>query len=349
METTMNKISNMQELIAAVHDYAADCHDAIVSTNDIRFQQDSARNLAWKQDVGLFGWQVEDGNLNDYAAYQMVSKLDAPEFRWLFDDRHCPADLASVILNRLVETRPPQQIMIRSKADTVRAILSDQYTKFDNHQLVDLVARAVGTMGIEPDIKRVVVGDDLAAYILFPQVTVAVDPRNGGSKANLHPAMHIRNSERGGGKAKIAPAVFTGVCSNGMIYGLKNEDALSVSHRYISMDTMGVLVADAIAVALKMSADAAQKFVKSVEVKLEPRSLAGIVAGWASQYGLTVGERDDWMNAIVAETNQNERPDEPRLFDVLNGATYLAQSREPALAVNLERMAGAMLQNYFPE
>jgi hypothetical protein len=54
------------------------------------------------------------------------------------------------------------------------------------------------------------------------------------------------------------------------------------------------------------------------------------------------------MNAVLAETSQNERQDDPRLFDVINGATYLAQSKEPALAFTMERMAGDLLQAWLP-
>ena len=344
----MSNISKLEQLQSAVTEYASDCHDAIVSTKSIRFEQDNARTLCWGEEISLFGAVHGAGSLNDNAAYQMVAKLDAPEFRWIFDERHCPAGLGGPILNELAEARTAQQIMIRSKGETVRAILSDQYTKFDNVDLVNLASQAIGTMGIEPEIQHAYVGDDLSAYILFPQVTVAQDPRDGGRKANLHPAMHISNSERGGGKAKITPAVFTGVCSNGMIYGLKNSDSFAVSHRYISMGVMGALVADAIAQALKMSAEAAKKFVASVEVQIPQPSLAGLVATWAGEYGLSVGEKDNWMNAVLAETSQNERQDDPRLFDVINGATYLAQSKEPALAVTMERMAGDLLQAWLP-
>ncbi len=239
--------------------------------------------------------------------------------------------------------------MIRNKGDLIRAVLSDQYTVFDNHQLVDLVAEAIGSMGIQPEIKRVAVGDELSSYILFPQVTVDHDPRaNGEGSGNLHPAIHVSNSERGGGATKIVGAVFSKVCQNGLIYGWNAEDTLSIRHRYLSTEAMGYLVAQSVAAGLKMSEAATKAFVQSKEVHVPMVSLGNIVSDWAAKYGLTVSTKESWLGLICGEMNQNERPDDPRAFDIINGATLLAQQLDPIEAVTLERMAGGLLEAFSP-
>ena len=343
-------MSEIQKLRDDVNQYAADCHDAYTQTRGLAFQ---GRTVSFKSEDaagGLFeGADVmESGRLNDWAAKQLVTKLDAPGYEWLFTESRCPADLETTILNTLTATRDDAKVFIRSKGEQIRAILSDQYTKFDNTALIDLTCTALETMGLQADVRRPEVGDDLSAYILIPGVTFNNDPRSKGGEGKLHPAIHISNSERGGGTAKIAGAVFTSVCSNGMILGWKTNEVMAVRHRYISTPAMGALVAEAIATGFNMSEHAAKAFVQAQEIHIPKPSLQPLVSGWADKYGLSVGEKENWLGMIAGEINRNERPEDPRLFDVINAATEIAQQKAPVEAILIERMAGDMLFNQFP-
>lgn len=339
----------LSEFKSQVEKYAIDCHDAISSTKSMMFHGRDVQFLSGSNQQLILGSVLEQGRLNDWAAMQIGAKLDAPGYDWLFNTKHCPETLQTTILNDLVTFRPEANVMVRSKGDMVRAVLSDQYTKFDNKELVNLAVTAIDTMGLEPEVKRVLIADDLSAYILFPSVTVSNDPRaKGGRDGQLHPAIHISNSERGSGSAKIAGAVFSGYCQNGMIYGWSASETMSIRHRYITSATMGALVADSIAIALNMSEQAAKAFVESQEIKISKVSLSSFVDRWASKYGLTVSDKESWLGAITGEVNRNDRPEDPRLFDVINGATWLAQEREVQDSVILERMSGDILAEYFP-
>jgi hypothetical protein len=337
----------LSDLQKRVDDYAADCHDSIASSKAIGFSR--GRTLAYPEDnFPLFGVNtLNTAVMNDWAVNQICGKLDAPA-GWIYNEKHCPENLAVDIMNKLVIERQEAKLLLRLKGDTVRAVLSDQYTKFDNGEVVELVQKAVSAMGVEPTIVRAQADDELAAYALFPQVTVAQDPRDTGRGGQLHPAIFIGNSERGGGKAKICAAVFSSFCQNGMIVGYRANEILAIRHRYISHDGMLAQVADAIGTALELSEAAGKKFAESVEYKLAPLAINGIVDRWAKTYGLTVDAQTNWLGAITGEANRNGRSEDPRLFDVVNAATWIAQQYQPAEAVGLEAMAGDILDHYLP-
>jgi hypothetical protein len=339
---------NIQELQDKVRDYAADCSDATATLRGLSFGTGRAL-IRQEADVNAVSGEPMRvaGVMNDWAINQICGRLDAPA-GWLYKENHCPEALAAEILNKLTGIRDDAKLLLRYKGNTVRAVLSDQYTVFDNHEMVDLVTKAVDTMGIKPSIVRVQADDDLSAYVMFPDVTVAHDPRDSGEKGNLHPAMHIRNSERGGGTAKICGAVFSSFCQNGMIVGWKANDIMAVRHRFINHDGMLVTIADAIGSALELSVSAAEAFAQSVNVRIPEVSLGGLVDGWVRRYGLSVENGQNWLAAITAETARNERQNDPRLFDVINGATLVAQQYQPAEAIAVESMMGDLLNQYVP-
>lgn len=332
------------------NDYAADCSDAYAATSKINFAPDYG--LEFEAGANLFAARAKvAGRMNDYAARQVASRLDAPNADWLFHDDHCPDAFRVEILNRLLGLRDEATYLIRSKGTMIRGILSDQYTPFDNVRLIDLVGDALATMGTEVKVARAEVGDELGAYILLPQISFGKDPRGTQTNSNgpngdggLHPAVYLSNSEVGRRSVRIAGGTFTGICSNGVIYGLrKGENVFSVRHRFISKTTMGVLVAEAIVDAFHVSEEGAKRFVEAQEVHVEPVSLAPLVDQWARTYGLSIDARTSWLTNITIQAAENGRTQDPRLFDVVNAATLVARdmgldSREP-----MEEMAGALL------
>jgi hypothetical protein len=339
-------MNTLPELKQAVHDYAENCHDAIASTKSLQFE---GRKMGYGGASPLFANALEQGTLNDWSANQLCQKLDAPSMAWLFEPKHCPEELEADILNKLCQLRPEANLLIRSKGDNVRAVLSDQYTKFDNTTMIDLVEEAIDTMKVSPLVKRVSTGDEMSAYVLIPEITFANDPRSkGGTEGNLHPAIHISNSERGGGTAKIVGAVFSGYCQNGMIFGWSANETMAVRHRYISQPVMGALIAQSIALGFKMSEEAAKKFVASQEIHVEKANLSNLVDDWSRTYGISVPTKENWLAQITGEINRNERPEDPRLFDVINGATWLAQTLPVDESILMERVAGDMLASQFP-
>lgn len=296
---------------------------------------------------GLFaGSNVRiDGSLNDHAFNQLQSRLDGPGVRWLGNDAKCPADLRATIMNALIEARDNMRFLLRQKDDAFRAVLSDQYTPFDHHQLVGLVADAVEQMPSEfvnsAKVHRAEVGDELRAWVLFPAITFGPDPR--GQNGGLHPAIYLRNSEIGTASVRVHGGTFRAFCSNGTIYGWETGEAFRISHRFLSVNTMRLTIADAVVAALKMSEKAAQKFIDAQEVHLVPSKVNDLINEWAGKYGIEIDSKETWSSMVKGESLSLGRANDPRLFDVINGLTFAAQSRGEDERELMERMAGDLL------
>ena len=367
----MHKMAiTISELQARVNKYQEDCFDNYAALKGLIFEEPFGMTFQAGED-NLFGKGVGiAGKLTDWAFDQIAERLDAPHVRWLSDPKHCPSDLRIEIMNKLVGIRPDARLFVRSKGDVIRGVLSDEYTKFDNKPLVDMVAQAIAEMGVEPEVHRTEVGDEIRSYVLLPQVKFAEDPTkpivspNGtqGELPNmpgtstsfvqsspygdggLHPAIYITNSERGGGKARVVGAVFRYVCGNGLIWGWNAQDVFAIRHRWISEGAMAILVAEAVGVAFKLSESAAMKFMASQEQRLEPKSLKPMIEDWATRYGLTIDAKENWLAVASGEAISYGRQGDPRLFDLVNAATYVAQSRTPDEREMMERMAGDLLR-----
>ena len=285
-----------------------------------------------------------NGILNKNAFIQVVERLDAPRMEWLDNPKRCPTDLKSDILNKLCEIRNDDELFVRFKGDNVRAVLSRHYTPFDNAKFVDLVAQAVNSMGVDVEVLRPTIGDELSAYVLVPSVTFADDPSYKGG--GLHPAVYISNSEIGTGAARTTGGLYQHACSNGTIYGWKAEGALIVRHRFLTETAILSIVAAGIAESFHMSEQAAMAYVKAQEVAIEPVSLQPIVNEWARKYGISVSAKDNWLKAITAESIEQEHS-QTMLVDVVNAATFSANMIETVAERELvERMAGDMLYNF---
>lgn len=331
-------IQTLEDLKVAVSDYASDCGDAV--TNMRSFNFGASNSLSFSPD--LAGSAKMGGALNDWSFQQVCARMGVPA-DWLGNEKRCPEQLKVDILNSLATVyREDANFLVRMKGEVIRAILSSKYTQFDNVEFLDLITEAISTMGIEPQIHRSTVGDELRSYILFPQVTLAPDPE-GRDNGGLHPSLYISNSERGGGSAKVAGAVFRSICTNGLIYGWKQEETFDVRHRFRSRAAMGLLVAEGIATGLQLSEEATERFVKAQDIRIPQISLASVVNDWTTKYGITVDARDNWLASITSETASYGRLNDPRLFDMVNAATYVAQSRNPVETELMERMAGDLL------
>lgn len=333
--------TNLNGLKSLVGAYAEDCADATATLRGFKFGTDNA--LSFRPDGGEV---MMGGKFNEWSFNQLCFKMDVPA-GWVGNPKHCPEELKVEILDELAgRWRDEANMLIRMKGETIRAVLSDQYSIFDNNEFVDLVGEAVSTMGIEPQVHRYTVGDDMHAYMVFPQITFADDPQanNNHDDGGLHPALYLSNSERGGGSARVVGAVYRSICTNGVIYGWRADNTMQVRHRYHSRAMMAALMADGIAEGLRMSEEATKRFIATQDKKVAQVNLGGIINDWASKYGLTVDAKDNWLSAIATETVVNNRREDPRVFDLINAATYVAQTRSESETEIFERMAGDILR-----
>ncbi|MCK9599033.1 MAG: DUF932 domain-containing protein [Sphaerochaeta sp.] len=338
----------LKELKDQIDAYESDCSDSITSVRNLKFIENNGLAFTTAEGDSIPGVN-QAGQFNPWSFNQACGRLNAPT-AWLSNPDYCPEPLKLNILNELSSKwRDDASLLLRLKGNLVRAFLTSKYSRFDNGEFVDLVGEAVQTTtGLEAQVNRPLVGDELKAYIVFPKITFGNDPSlkdTGKDNGGLHPAIYISNSERGGGYARVTGAVYRSICTNGLIYGWQEESAFRVLHLHHSKSAMGLLVADGIAQALKLSEEAAASFIKAQEIKIHKPDLQGIVDKWASKYGISVEAKDNWLAAVTHEAISNGRANDPRLFDLVNAATYVAQDRPAEECETLERLAGGLLNS----
>lgn len=346
----MKNTISIQELTARAEEYAQDCFDNSTESLSVEFVAPYQIRYTAKDDTAkLFGaTNIARGDLSNRAFNQLAERIDAPSTRWLSDPRSCTPQLRADVMNLVLGARGNKNWFIRHKGDTVRAVLSDKFTKFDNTEFLDLVATAVDTLGTEVRVHRPEVGDNLRAYILIPSITFDRDGINPDGFGGLHPAVYIGNSEIGDGTARANGGLFRKICSNGMIYGWQTESVIKVRHVHIKSELMRALIADAIAQGLRMSERAAKAFVEAYSVHIKPTSLAPIINAWASKYGITVEARNAWAATTWSETIGTGNAGDPRKADLVNALTYVSQNRGSEERETMERMAGDLLASRLP-
>lgn len=355
-------MQTFHEFHQRVNEYAQHLSDMYGHSQQM-FYSDPERTLAVKTEGGLFDSGHVSGSLNRHAFRQLAERLNAPPISWLDDNRRCDPDIREYLMNELLKRREDSRLLVRFRDDTIRAVLSDQYTVFDNKPLIDLVADAVGQMNMEAEVHRAELGDEMRIYVLLPQITFAPDPANRlglptpeqnpahgwrGDDGGLHPAIYVANSEVGTGRVRIHGAVYRAVCSNGAIFGWDTTQELAMYHRGLSMGVMRGFVANAVAQALRFSEEATLKFVQAQEVHLDTKEIPNLISSWIERYGLSVDARDNWLASVRSEAASYGRSQDPRLFDVVNGATYTAQQYEGETRETFERIAGYLLQSVRP-
>lgn len=335
---------NFSEFKTRVVESAEGCSDSYSNIKGLTFGKDKVLQYVTGQD-GLFKVNgLEQKKLNDWAFTQVAGRLNAPPISWLGKEEMCDDDLRVHILNELVEDREDAKLFMRTRNDTLRAVLSDQYTPFDNTEIIDLVETAVNEMGVDPQVFRPEVGDQLRGYVMFPQITFGEEPEgNNPGNGGLHPAVYISNSEIGGGMAKVVGAVYRSTCDNGMIYGWNSENIFAVRHRWIARAGMAEIMKNAMIIAFKLSEEAAKNFIAAQEIHIQKTDMKSIVNEWANKYGISVGAKENWLEAVTTESQVHGRKEDPRLYDVVNAATYIAQRQNTDERESMERMAGDLL------
>jgi hypothetical protein len=361
---------NMQEVLERARAYAARCHDEATETRRIAFDPSGQVKMAVEGEMRSLKFVAQtEAHPTDWALSQMAERLAGPA-GWIGREQDIP--LRSEVMNALLRFRDGDtKWLMRLRENEgvippsteIRAALSEKYTKFDNVGFLEMVARGVDELGTEVQIHRAETGDDLRAYILLPKISFPEKPGgeitpppppddgialghtfdygNGG----LHPAIYIRNSEIGGGSARVHGAIFRAVCSNGAIIGWSLDEGVGarVIHTHKSEAAIWAIISSAIVDALKMSEEAAKRFIDAQMVQVPKADLKGIVNGWVAKYGLSVEFGENWLGAITGNAAEYDRSQAPTLFDVINGATLTAQGLGGMQREQAEVMAGAIL------
>jgi hypothetical protein len=215
-------------------------------------------------------------NITDWALGQVASKLNANlPIRYL---RNCPPELQAVNVNHWLQQFDYEkhgEWMLRTHTGNlgngmIRGVLSEKYSPFDDHEIMDILNQLFGKAVNADDIDiKMWYRDDKGFHLrlIFNDLTTSVGTLEDGTPDIHKVGLHIENSEVGAKSLRITPLIWRLVCSNGLMgWGVnKDMEIFTQRHIYLKPHEMYARVAEAIGNALKVGDTVIEKLVQAKE------------------------------------------------------------------------------------
>lgn len=274
---------------------------------------------------------------NHRAWSHLREKFGMPDVRWLEKQ---PQALQDYVFNARVALTDQQRIMLRGYKDNyretpngldydynLRGVLSNQYTRFDNLDMVDMLIKAEQDANITNSFvaNLRMDRDYISFWYILKDWELGNDPRGGGGGANgngspLYPGAKITNGEVGNSSAWIQGGSFTGWCSNGMASSTKSEEAVSFRHRSRSRAGMMTRMAEELTYCLAFSIPATEAYIASYGELIVGDSLKDLVAQWGKKKDLSEEVQNSWILQTKQEA-MNRGSRDITWGDLINGIT----------------------------
>jgi hypothetical protein len=149
----------------------------------------------------------------------------------------------------------------------------------------------------------------------------------------------VSTSSFGRSAIHISPVIWRLVCLNGMRAATKGE---GLSFRHVGDgDRLRNAVAEAIPSALVHARGVMTQWQKAVTFMVED-----VERQIAEMRELTILERTNLERELVKEVGRPELPEHAPLFDLVNALTSSAKAAVPARRLELEAMAGELLDRH---
>jgi hypothetical protein len=272
--------------------------------------------------------------LRNNAFSNLMTRLGAPaEF---LRDR-LPAPLQIATANWLLGTSDGSSAAtLRLRGGEVAAVVSGRYAPLDPVELVDTLHTALSRHGLlsEVRVRGVATGLVDNMRLILPGETRELKK---GDVSNV--GIDISTSCFGRSAVHIAPLIWRLVCSNGM-RGMTKGEGLSFRH-VGDTDRLKAAVSEAIPTALVHARGVMAQWQRAVEYMVE-----NVAAQIGALRDLSVIERKSIETELVKETGVHELPEHVALFDLVNAITASAKAAVPTRRLELEGLAGEVLQQH---
>jgi len=233
-----------------------------------------------------------------------------------------------------------EQWLLRARYGSLRAVLSERYTRLDNEALLGSVQQVLNTASSQGfDIKWFDLGDEsLHLRLVDPTVGKEALPDD-----RLMAGVHIANSEVGKRAVTVDAMVFRLVCTNGLIRLVKGKSLLHQRHIHVAQEQFADALETAVAEALKTSAGFMEQlaFATREPVKDVEETLSRIAKHWS----LSQSTQEQMKRSLLAE-----RPDQQEtLYGMVNALTNAAQLLPADDRYDLEVLAGHLVEHGISE
>lgn len=251
--------------------------------------------------------------------------------------RRLPAPLQLTIVNwALGSVDRPMPATLRLRGAEATALVSDRYAPLDAEELVETLRSVLAQHGMigEVRVRAVATGLTDALRLTFPGR--AVEPKVGDI---THAGLDISTSSFGRSALHVRGLLFRLVCTNGLRVPQRMGE---YSARHVGESgRLREFLADAVPTVLTHSSGLMDAWKRSVNVQVE--QLAELVE---SMRELTVGEREGVEREVRADAGLPELPESTSAFTLVNAITATARAAEPARRLELEGLAGQLLDRH---
>jgi hypothetical protein len=225
---------------------------------------------------------------------------------------------------------------LRLRGREVAAVVSGRYAPLDPVELVETLHAALSRHGLlsEVRVRGVATGLVDNMRIVLPGETRDLKK---GDVSNV--GLDISTSCFGRSAVHLAPVVWRLVCSNGM-RGVTKGEGLSFRHVGDS-DRLKAAVSEAIPSALVRARGVMTQWQCAVTFMVED-----VAKQIEAMRELTIPERKGLESALQVETGMAALPERAPLYDLLNAFTSSAKAAVPARRLELEAMAGELLDRH---
>ncbi len=229
----------------------------------------------------------------------------------------------------------PRPWLLRCKAHTVRAVLSDRYRPLDN---ADLVGTLVPILEDRFEVRGIALTpESFHLRLVDPRLAREVLPND-----RLMVGVHVANSETGRRSVTVDALVWRLVCLNGMVRLVRGKSLLR--QRHVSWDRPRF--ADALNRAVCEAVTAGAGLIDRLQAATrEPvPDVEGVIRAIGQQAALTQAVQERVKQALLS----TPPPQQERIYGLVQALTYTAQSLAPDDRYDLEVVAGRLLDEGLP-
>lgn len=273
--------------------------------------------------------------LTEWATTQLCNMLAIPS-RYF---KRCPAELREDQIDYWITAQPDDDVLLRTKGDHLRAVLSQRYTPFDNADVLDAWQAGDLIERFEYDLALT----DKALYLR----AVNADAVDGNGDAayseevrafmreqQLAAGVLLRNSEVGAKAISVDSFVHCFICSNGMIFMSGGTNYFQQRHIHIKRE--------ALVEQMRHAVNSAQRQAGAGIEHLYRASLTPVDEDEAIKALQTRGFDDDQIATVVQLFGDTY--DGKTAYGFVSAVTEHAQRHDnPEARYDEERFAGALL------
>jgi hypothetical protein len=286
--------------------------------------------------------------LREAAFRQLCERVGAPPAYV----RNLPGRLQTALLDHgLRHSEVAEGNLLRLANGEARALLSDRYAALDNGLVIETMERALTQHGLLADARVVGLATGVTTVVRLALPSDGAILPSGVENDRIQISLDVSNGEIGNRAVSVIGSLYRLICLN----GLRNTYVSDVHRlRHVGeAKRLGEAFVQAVPSALAAARGTRAKLTASLDRMVD--DVLGEIDG-LRQFGLSVTDARDVARDVVATRKVGALPDirtawtpdhfgaaPVSVFEVVNGMTHVAQSRDVDARLDMEEAAGRYL------